>query len=175
MKKAAAWIIPVSFILFSFNQPDQAGIYPLKSCKMEHIVKKSITIKAEPAQVWDALTNPEKTKKYFFHSKVYSDWKAGSAITFKGKIFLVKKFEMTGKILAAEPNKLLKYTLGNGSDKSGNSFSTVTDVLTYANGETTVSITDDVGQGDGAEKRFKRSEKGWDKILKGLKETVEGT
>jgi uncharacterized protein YndB with AHSA1/START domain len=139
---------------------------------MEYVVKKSITIKAGPGQVWDALTNPEKTKNYFFHTRVFSDWKTGSPITFKGNIFLVKTIELSGKILAIEPEKLLKYNLKNESDKSG-STSTVTDVLTYANGETTVSITDDVGQGEGAEKRFKRSDKGWDKILKGLKKTVE--
>jgi uncharacterized protein YndB with AHSA1/START domain len=140
---------------------------------MEYVVKKSIVIKAEPSKVWEALTDPEITRKYFFHSRVFSDWKTGSEITFKGRLFLVKKFEMTGKIVVAEPNKLLKYTLKNGSDKTSNSFSTVTDVLTYANGETTLSVTDDVGQGEGAEKRFNRSQKAWDKVLKGLKNIVE--
>ncbi len=140
---------------------------------MEYIVKKSITINAKPAKVWSALTDPEKTKKYFFHSKVFSDWKEGSSITFKGKIFLIKSIEMNGKIIAIEPNKFLKYTLKNGSDETSKSFSTVTDTLTFADGKTTLSITDDVGQGDGAEKRFKRSEKGWDKVLKGLKKVVE--
>lgn len=81
---------------------------------------------------------------------------------------------MTWKILAAESGKLLKYTLKNGSHKNG-SFSTITDVLGYANGQTIVSITDDAGQGEGAEKRFKRSEKEWVKVLKGLKETVENS
>lgn len=32
---------------------------------MEYIVKKTIQIKANPEKVWEALTNPEKTKKYF--------------------------------------------------------------------------------------------------------------
>ena len=41
-----------------------------------HVVKKTITIKAEPAAVWDALTNPEKTKRYFFNCRVISDWKS---------------------------------------------------------------------------------------------------
>ena len=140
---------------------------------MTYIVKKSIKIKAPASKVWDALTNPEKTKKYFFNAKVFSDWKVGSSIIFKGRIFLIKKFEMKGEILAIEPNKLLKYKLKNESDKNSSGFSIVTDTLTFQNGETTVSITDDVGQGEGAEKRFKRSEKGWDKILNGLKKTVE--
>lgn len=140
----------------------------------DYVVKKSIAIKAEPGQVWDALTNPERTKNYFFHSKVYSDWNEGSDITFKGKIFLIKKIELKGKILKIEPNKLLQYDLKNGSGKeeaAGKSI--VTDILTYEKGVTTVSISDNVGNGEGAEKRFNRSEKGWDKILAGLKKEVE--
>lgn len=139
----------------------------------KYVVHKQITLKATPEQVWDALTNPEQTKEYFFHCGVYSDWKEGSTITFKGKIFLIKSIEMTGTIMRIEPRKLLQYTLKNSSDEEGGSFSTVTDELTYANGITTLSITDDVGQGGGAEERYERSEKGWDKILKGLKELVE--
>jgi uncharacterized protein YndB with AHSA1/START domain len=137
---------------------------------MDHLVKMKISINAKPAEVWNALTNPEKTKQYFFGCKVSSGWKAGSPITFKGRIFFIKKIELKGRILKIKPEKFLKYTLGNrGSD----SFSTVTDKLTYKNGKTTVTITDDVGKSEGVEKRYKRSVKGWKKVLKGLKELVE--
>jgi uncharacterized protein YndB with AHSA1/START domain len=134
------------------------------------IVKKQIALKAKPGQVWDALTNPEKTKQYFFNSKVYSNWEKGSEITFKGKFFFFIKFEMSGIILEIEPQKLLKYTLSNSKSSST---STVTDEITYENRITTLSITDDVGQGEGAEKRFKKSDKGWNKILAGLQDLIE--
>jgi uncharacterized protein YndB with AHSA1/START domain len=140
---------------------------------MENIVSKSISIAASPSEVWDALTNPEKTKKYFFKSKVFSTWNKGDQITFKGKMFFFIKFKLTGKIIDIIPEKLLKYTLTNASDENA-SFSTVTDTISYENGITTVSVTDDVGQGDGAEKRYKQSMKGWDKVLKGLKKLLEG-
>ena len=141
----------------------------------EFIVKKKVTMKAEAAEVWDALTNPEKTKKYFFNCEVFSKWKVGSPITFKGKIFLIKKIEMKGKIVKIEPEKLLQYTLQNDDDSKArpSNFSTVTDELSYKNGKTTLSITDDVGKGEGAEERYKKSMKGWNKVLKGLKELVE--
>ena len=139
------------------------------------VVRRSVRINAKPEAVWDALTNPEKTKQYFFNCAVYSDWEVGSTITFTGTLFWIKKVEFKGQIERIEPNKLLKYTLSNGDDSDDSaSFSTVTDQLSYENGETVLSITDDVGQGKGAEARFKRSEKGWDQILKGLKEVVEG-
>ena len=88
------------------------------SNKNEFVVKKKVVINAEPSQVWDALTNPEKTKKYFFNCEVFSKWKVGSSITFKGKIFLIKKIELNGKITKIVPEKLLQYTLKNeGDDK----------------------------------------------------------
>ena len=138
-----------------------------------HIVKNEIDIKGEPAAVWEALTNPWLTKKYFYGSMVYSDWQPGHSIVFKRK-FLWKKIEMKGEIIQIEPGKLLQYTLHNSAGKNGTATtSTVTDVLTFENGITKVSITDDVGTGEGADKRYKRSVKGWNKILKGLKKTVE--
>jgi uncharacterized protein YndB with AHSA1/START domain len=135
-------------------------------------VKKRIDVMAEPHLVWDALTNPEKTKQYFFNCRVLSDWKVGNPITFRGKVLLIKKIEMTGKILAIIPDKLLKYNLANGKGGAA-SVSTVTDELEYNNGITTLSVTDDVGGGEGAEKRYRRSEKAWDKVLEGLKDLVE--
>lgn len=140
----------------------------------ELIVMKRIALKATPPVVWDALTNPEKTKEYFFNCEVFSDWEVGSTITFKGRMFFFKKIEMTGEILEIIPEKLLKYTLSNGDDDEDSAnFSTVTDELTYQNGETILTIMDDVGQGEGAEDRYKKSVEGWDNILKGLKELVE--
>ncbi|GAB3522704.1 SRPBCC family protein [Emticicia fontis] len=139
----------------------------------EFIVKRKTILKASPAEVWDALTNPEKTKKYFFHCKVFSDWEVGSTITFVGRIFLIKKIEMKGTILEIIPEKLLKYSLDNASNKEGNSsFSVVTDTLSYEDGKTTLIVTDDVGQGVGAEERFKKSQKGWTKIIKGLRALI---
>ena len=140
----------------------------------EHIINKSVRIKAEPAAVWDALTNPEKTKKYFFHCEVHSTWKTGEAITFKGKMFFIIDIEMTGQILQIEHGRVLKYTLKNGkSEDTDAGYSTVTDTLNYEDGETVLSITDDVGDGEGADKRMEKSEEGWDKVLAGLKELVE--
>jgi uncharacterized protein YndB with AHSA1/START domain len=140
----------------------------------EFIVKRKTVLKATPAEVWDALTNPEKTKKYFFHCKVFSDWEPGSTITFVGRIFLIKKIELKGTILEIIPEKLLKYSLNNASAKESTaSFSVVTDTLSFENGKTTLEITDDVGQGEGAEERYKKSQKGWTKIIKGLRALIQ--
>ncbi|WP_448697679.1 SRPBCC domain-containing protein [Mucilaginibacter sp. AW1-3] len=137
----------------------------------DYVVHQKITLNAKPEVVWDALTNPDKTEKYFFNCRVLSDWKAGGPIIFKGKMFWVIPIEMKGEIVKITPNKLLKYTLKNGKGKDATT-STVTDELTYADGKTTLSITDDVGSGEGADKRYHRSVKGWHKILTGLKHFI---
>jgi hypothetical protein len=79
------------------------------------------------------------------------------------------------KITKIKPGILLQYILTNepGSDNASSSF-TVSDELTFENGESTLSVTDDVGKEEGAEERYNKSENGWDKVLKGLKELVEG-
>jgi len=140
-----------------------------------HTVSKTIRINAPKAAVWDALTNPEKTKEYFFHCEVLSSWEKGSTITFKGKMLWVINIEMNGTIVDIDPGNMLKYTLKNGhkKDEEPDNFSTVTDVLTEENGITTLSIADDVGSAEGYEERVEKSEKGWDKVLNGLKKLVE--
>lgn len=135
-----------------------------------YIVNKTLHINATPDKVWDALTNPDKTEKYFFHCRVQSSWLKGAPIAFKGKVFLFFTIELKGTILEIEPSRLLKYTLGNSGSST---HSTVTEVLTFNNGITTLQVADDVGGGEGAEKRYRRSMAGWDKALKGLKKLVE--
>jgi len=149
-------------------------IYNIIMKSDKHIVEKKIIIEASPAEVWDALTDPEKTKKYFFNCEVFSDWKIGNDITFKGKMFLVKKIELQGKIIKIEPGQFLQYTLKNKkSVDSTSAFSTVIIQLTHEGFGTVLYVTDDVGGGDGAKKRQRRSERAWDKVLKGLKALVE--
>ena len=40
----------------------------------------SVFIRATPEQIWDAITRPEFTSKYFFGSRVETDGKEGAAI-----------------------------------------------------------------------------------------------
>ena len=136
-------------------------------------VKKVIIIKADISNVWDALINPEKTKKYFFGCEVHSEWKEGSLIEFKDKngVPLVR-----GTVLKIVSKRLLKYSvlhfnLDDNDDPS--CFSLVTYELSYDHGETTLCITDDVGKAAGAGDRFLKSEKVWGNVLKGLKKLLE--
>lgn len=136
----------------------------------EYIVKQEITINGSTENVWRALTHPEYTQRYFFGCRVYSNWNAGDSITFKRMILWIFPFELKGKILRINRGSLLNYSLKNSKSETE---SIVIIQLTEKNGSTIVSISDDVGQGEGAQARYNRSVKGWNKVLTGLKRTVE--
>ena len=119
----------------------------------QHVVSAQITINAPQAAVWDALTNPAKTKKYFFGCGVFSTWQPGSPIEFKARILWLFSFGIKGTVLEIDPGNRLKYELENKGKAHCNS--TINDTLSYSDSITTLSITDDVGTGEGAEKRYK--------------------
>ena len=53
--------------------------------RQDLIVSQSVDVKAEPEQVWNALTNPEIIKEYLFGTETITDWKVGSEIIFQGE------------------------------------------------------------------------------------------
>jgi uncharacterized protein YndB with AHSA1/START domain len=65
-------------------------------------------IRANPELIWDALTNGETTKKYFFGRRVESDLKVGSAFNYwfdEGH-----GLDVAGKILECDPPRRLVVT-----------------------------------------------------------------
>src|SRR5207302_1274 len=82
-----------------------------------------VTIQAPMAQVWDALTNPDKVRKYLHGTNLVSDWKEGSPISWKGE-WKGQSYEDKGKVLEIDPPRHLKYThwspMGGSEDKPEN-------------------------------------------------------
>jgi uncharacterized protein YndB with AHSA1/START domain len=134
--------------------------------------KASIAIEAGKDEVWDALTNPEKIKQYFFGTHAISDWKKGSSLKFTGE-WEGKTYEDKGTILNTEPSKLFRYTywssMGKLEDKPEN-YATVTYELVAAGNKTTLNITQD---NVASEESLEHSEKNWQYILGEIKKFVE--
>jgi len=63
-------------------------------------------IKTTPEKLWDALTNPEFSRQYWFGMAVTSDWKTGSPVHYISD----GKAKVEGKVLVAERPKRLSYT-----------------------------------------------------------------
>jgi uncharacterized protein YndB with AHSA1/START domain len=63
-------------------------------------------IKTTPEKLWAALTDPEFTQQYWFGTRVKSDWKIGSPLSYhwRGQI------SDEGTILECDPPRRLAYT-----------------------------------------------------------------
>ncbi|MCW3117022.1 MAG: hypothetical protein JWM28_1104 [Chitinophagaceae bacterium] len=134
--------------------------------------KASVKINAGNEEVWDALTNPEKIRQYFFGTHAISDWKKGSSLKFTGE-WEGKTYEDKGTILDTEPGKLFRYTywssMGKLEDKPEN-YATVTYELVPSGTETILKISqDNIANEEGRE----HSEKNWEYILGEMKKFVE--
>jgi uncharacterized protein YndB with AHSA1/START domain len=75
---------------------------------MSFQLKVQKTIHAPIEKVWDALTNPETVKQYFFGSQLITTWKVNTPIVFKGD-WQGTAYEDKGTVLKFELNKMLEY------------------------------------------------------------------
>src|SRR5712672_2037706 len=107
-------------------------------------VKSIITINAPALQVWDALVNPEQTKKYMFGCETISDWKPGSSLLWQyhheGKDVVAVK----GHIISIDPNKFLAYSVFDPNSTMPDipqNYLTVTYTLKEEKGKTLLSVT----------------------------------
>jgi uncharacterized protein YndB with AHSA1/START domain len=139
------------------------------------IYEQTVYILAPVSKVWDALIDPEMTKKYMFGCAVQSTWEPGSPVVWIGAngVEYVK-----GNLISFEPCKLLAFTVFDPNagyiDDPAN-YLTTTYKLSEENGITKM----DVSQGDynsveNGEKRYRESFTGWEMTLNAFKNLVEG-
>ena len=136
------------------------------------VARVSIAMNASLDRVWDAFVNPTIIKQYTFGTDVVSDWKEGSAITWKGE-WQGKKYEDKGTILWLKPRQVISYshfsTLSGLPDLPEN-YHTVTVELSQSKNGTLVKLTQDNNPDDEARKQ---SEEIWTMMLGSLKKIVE--
>lgn len=140
--------------------------------KNNFVAKSSIEINTTVDKVWDAITNPEIIKQYFFGVDVVTDWKEGSSIIYKG-MWEGKPFEDKGEILKIEPKKLLitsYWTSFSGLEDIPENYQNVTYKLENKDKTTVLTIEqNNIDTKDTA----KHSEDNWNYILSGLKKLLE--
>jgi uncharacterized protein YndB with AHSA1/START domain len=136
------------------------------------VAKSSVTIRADAAKVWDALTNPKLIKQYLYGTEAISLWKEGGSITYRG-IWKGRPYEDKGVIKKIEPNKLLVSTYWSslsGLPDSPENHSTVTYTLDERDGETTLTVTTD---NIDTKKAADHTENNWKSVLESLKKLLE--
>jgi uncharacterized protein YndB with AHSA1/START domain len=140
---------------------------------MKHQFKatSTFTINAPKEKVWDALTNPEIVKQYFFGTNLVADWKVDGMIYFRGE-WEGKPYEDKGIITAITKNELLCYDYKSSWDTSEDireNYLPIEYKLTESNGVTTLEIT----QGSATQEQANHSDENWKMVMNGMKELVE--
>jgi uncharacterized protein YndB with AHSA1/START domain len=138
-----------------------------------HVATAEAEIDAPRSKVWRALTDPDQIQKYMFGSRVETDWKPGSRITWKGE-YEGKKYEDKGEILEVVQERRLKVTHFSplsGDEDAPENYHTLVYELEESDGKTYVSLSQD---NNPSEEAAEHSRANWEKMLSGLKEVVEG-
>jgi len=143
-------------------------------------VKNEITIHAPAPIVWDALVNPEQTKKYMFGCETVSDWKPGSTLDWVGQYEGKEMTFVKGHIVEINPGKFLSYTTidpHSGIDDTSENYLTVTYDLAAENGHTVLTVTQGdyskVAEGERRYQEASNNGEGWNPILVQIKQLVE--
>jgi uncharacterized protein YndB with AHSA1/START domain len=139
---------------------------------MNLIAKESISLEAPIKKVWEALTQPEWIKKYFYGTQAISDWKKGSTLVWKGE-WQGKQYEDKGIIEEIEPPRHLRYTyLSSMSGKADapENYAHVTYELTEDGERTLLTISQDNVEN---EKSKEHSEQNWGFVLESLRKVLQ--
>ncbi|MBA3665586.1 MAG: SRPBCC domain-containing protein [Bacteroidetes bacterium] len=144
------------------------------------LITNTILINSSPEKVWDALTNPEQTKKYMFGCETVSAWKPGSTLDWKGTYEGKEMIFVTGKINEITPDKFLSYTTFDPNSSMENipaNHLTVTYSLKAENNNTLLTVTQGdyslVAEGERRYNEAYNNGEGWNPILVAIKNLLE--
>lgn len=136
-----------------------------------HQTKYQTIIKAPVEKVWDALTNPEMVRKYFFDSNLETDWKVGSPIIWTGE-YEGKKYMDKGQVLEFLPNEKLSFSYlssWSGLEDKTENYLFVSYSIRPADIGTELTII----QSNYDEEKAKHSADNWAAVINALKKLVE--
>jgi uncharacterized protein YndB with AHSA1/START domain/DNA-binding transcriptional ArsR family regulator len=156
-----------------FDENRIQGIYDLKNelenttqeVKMKGFVYQ-IVIATSAEKVWESLTKPEFTQKFWFGRSVISDWELGSPVSI---LTPEGKEEMKGEVVEFQPNKRLSYTWRT-PEEAVTEITTVVFELQEMGPMTKLTILHDM---DAESAKFQQATAGWTFILCGLKTFLE--
>ena len=136
------------------------------------IATAEIDIVASRAAVWQALTDPERIKRYFMGAHVETDWRPGSSITWSGE-YNGHPYQDKGTIVEVQPETLLvltHYSPSSGQPDAPENYHTISYRLAEHSGGTHLSLSQDNNADANA---VEHSRDTWQSMLDALKHLVE--
>jgi uncharacterized protein YndB with AHSA1/START domain len=132
----------------------------------------SLFIRATPEQVWDAITKPEFTQRYFYGSVFDSDFRAGSS--YAGWAADRSQQFVEGEVLESDPpHKLVtSWRALYDPETAAEPFSRVSWEIEPA-GDSVTKLTVVHDELDAAPKTAANVAGGWSFVLSGLKSVLE--
>lgn len=141
---------------------------PTMAQELEHVFVTYIRTTKE--KLWDAITNPDLTKQYFYGTEIKSDLKPGSKIEYHsigedGKV----KIALFGEVLEVEPYKKFVHSF-NFPDKGEKPSRAIYEIEEQG---PFVKLTLTHDRFEGETETYKSVSEGWPFILSGLKSYLE--
>ena len=169
--------VPIRLIhdrwISKYAEPWAAGLSQLKKDMEEPMDKPrhvfEVWIQTTPAALWDAITNPAITRKYFYDSEVRSDWKPQSRVAH----YIAGELALDGKVLESDPPRRLVTTFSAQYDaaEKNDPPSRVTWEIEQRGALCRLRVVHDEFESETA--TFKSVGGGWPYILSGLKTVLE--
>ena len=134
-------------------------------------VTSEVEISASPGQVWNALTDPDLIRQYFFGSKVDTTWEPGAPITWSGE-YDGTSYQDKGEVIEVVPEQRLVVTHFSpmtGEDDVPENYHRLTYSLDDEGDATRLTLEQD-NTPEGSVEEFQSN---WDTMLGNLKKLVE--
>lgn len=126
--------------------------------------------------MWDAITQPDLVKKYFFGTAMTTSWDVGSPITFRGE-WEGQPYEDRGTVLSFERLRGLSYDYWSsfsGTEDRPELRQIIRYELAEADGGAEEGVRVTIHQSNiDTQERADHSAKNWQGVLEGLKALVE--
>ena len=132
----------------------------------------SVFVRATPEQLWDAITKPEFTSKYFYGSVIESTWEQGAP--YAGWASDHSQKYVDGEVIEASPPRKLVTTWRAlyDAETAAEPFSRVTwEIDPAGDGVTKLTVIHD--ELEASPKTAENVARGWSFILSGLKTLLE--
>jgi uncharacterized protein YndB with AHSA1/START domain len=134
-------------------------------------VSAQVEISASPGQVWNALTDPELIRKYFFGTTVETTWAPGTPITWSGE-YDGNSYQDKGEVVEVVPEQRLvvtHFSPMSGQDDAPENYHRLTYSLEKEGDATRLTLEQD----NTPEESVEDFQSNWDTMLGNLKELVE--